>query len=114
MGPESLPHKNIRGLSIPCSTRAAIRTASLLWFADLRCHLFLFVHPGFDMDPDRPDQSEQLSAHGRYDLRFVLPCCQQFSVARVQAMLGLPGDRFDFFAQSTWRFNRYPPNQGRN
>jgi hypothetical protein len=47
----------------------AIRTAFLLWFAELSCHLFRFAHPGFDIHPDSPDKSEQLSPHGSYDLR---------------------------------------------
>src|SRR5580692_507985 len=85
---------------------AAIRTAFLLWFSDLRRHLFLFAYLSFDIDPNSPDKSQQLSPHGRYDLRFVLPLCQQFSVARMQPMLGLPGNFLDLFAQSYLAFQK--------
>jgi hypothetical protein len=87
---------------------AANRTAFLLWFSDLdlhlRCDLLQFAHPGFDIHPDSPDKSEQLSPYGSYDLRFVLSLCQQFSVARVQPMLCLPGNFLHLFAESCLAF----------
>jgi len=55
----------------------------------------------FDLDADRPDKAEQFSTYGHDDFLFGFVSGEQCAVARVQAMLCSPGDRFDRLALLT-------------
>ena len=96
-GPEVLPHRTHTRTLLSVFDSTANRNAFLLWFADLSCHLLWFLPLSFHLHSDSPDKSKQLSPHGSYDLRFVLSLGQQFSVAYMQSVLGLPGNLLHFF-----------------
>ena len=62
----------------------------------------------FGFDGDGPDKTEQLARNRCHDLILVFAPGRQCLVTLVQALLGLPGDRFHLFAQAQ---TLLPPQQ---
>jgi hypothetical protein len=58
----------------------------------------------FHLNANGPDKIQQLSPDRGDDLGFVFTACEEFSVAQMQSVLCLPGDFFDFGAQTNLAF----------
>jgi hypothetical protein len=67
---------------------------------------------GFYFDTDGPDKTQQLSSACGYNLRFVFVACEQFSVAKMQTVLGLPANFSDFWTKTHLAFEQIAAQLG--
>jgi hypothetical protein len=51
----------------------------------------------FRLDPDGPDEAQQLASHGGDDLSLIFSCRRKSNVALVQSVLRFPGNLLDLF-----------------
>jgi hypothetical protein len=81
------------------STNTAFLTRDIDFFLGIRlCGDSLLLR--FHFDAKGPDETQELSAHGGDDLRFIFAAGEKFSVAQMQSVLRFPGDFFDFRTQT--------------
>ena len=79
-----------------------------------RCHISgrLRRTLAFDLNSDRPDESEQFATHGRHDVLTGLAPRREAAVAVVQTVLGLPGNGFDGFTEMALAMTESGPAAG--